>query len=149
MADKEGEGSPACQAPGDAAEQLRRFKNDVLGAAVMDEQWETMLVWADARTDIGLIPLADRDEAVIGVLMELFDEGLLYFIEITSFAAESYARAGDPSEALSRERLLSILTAATQAGGAPTVGIRATGEGRESYFRANPDKRARWLQRRL
>src|SRR6266550_3532294 len=88
-----------------STDPLTRFKHEQLGCIVMDEPWDTALMYGDAQTDLPEIDEADRDRAVGDVLLQLYDEGLVCFFEVTEFGGH-YTRTPTEEAKLSREALV-------------------------------------------
>jgi hypothetical protein len=107
---------------------VEEFKESVLAVAVLDEPWDTQLVWGDAQSDLSSLDGTVRDAAVITLLLELHDEGLIDYFVVTSFSPDVYERDPASSELLSREALQEHLTA-----GELTLRLRPTEHARSRY----------------
>jgi hypothetical protein len=123
-----------------------RFKYQQLAMVVMDVPWETGLMWADGHADLDDVPKAERDQVIRDVVLELFDEGLVYYFEIEDFG-DSYSRTPSPEEHLSREQLVEAISGGGEVTvngvSAPFLGVRATEKGLEAHFSRFPEDRAR------
>ena len=82
----------------------------------------------DAATDLGQLTGVERDAAVIELLVELQDEGLVEFFFVTSLDRDHYERHPDPSELLTGEALRDNLTR-----GEVTLRLRPTEAARSRY----------------
>ena len=125
-----------------AVDPLTRFKREQLRCIALDEPWDTALTWADAQTDLPEIDVPDRDRVVAEALMQLHDEGLVYFFEVSDFG-DSYSRTPPDEDKLTRERLAEVLSAGSRAEegevAAPLLGVRATQKGRGLAVRLAAD----------
>lgn len=109
------------------------FKERVLGVVVQDEPWDTQLVWADAQTDLSDLTDSERDAAVIDLLLDLEENGLVEYFVVTSFSPDNYEREPAPSELLSGEALRDQLTR-----GETTLRLRPTEAARSRYSPRSP-----------
>jgi hypothetical protein len=115
-------------APNDSVMTVEEFKEMVLRVAVLDEPWDTQLVWSDAQGDLSDLDEAQRDAAVIDVLLDLHDEGLVEYFAVTSYSPDDYERDPAPWELLPREALRDQLTV-----GETTLRLRPTQAARLRY----------------
>ncbi len=123
-------------------ESVGRYKLQQLKCAVLEPPWETSLAWADAHEDLPQSSAGDLDRLVAAVLMELFDDGLVYFYEADDFG-QTYSRHVPEDEGLPREKVVGVLSLGSSVGHdgrikAPWLLMRATSKGRDYYFAQHP-----------
>jgi hypothetical protein len=111
---------------------IEEFKDRVLQVVVHDEPWDTQLVWADANTDLSELTDIERDAALINLLVELQDDGLVDYFAVTSFSPDDYERDPGPSELITGAVLRDHL-----ARGELTLRLRPTELARSRYSTDN------------
>ena len=114
----------------------------------MNQPWETSLAWADAYADLPGEESSEIDRIVTGALLELLDDGLVYFYEADDWGP-TFTRDVSDADHVPRERVVEIASEGSERTPdgrirAPWLLMRATPEGRERHFELRPVDRIKW-----
>jgi len=121
---------------------VSEFKYRQLSKIVMDEPWDTALMWSDAESELASLEPCERDLALQRLIIDLSAEGLAYF-----YPFDSYRRGYDdvpPPTAVLRGDELQRRVGPERTSPVPQLAIRPTPAGRERHFQMYPQDRSRW-----
>lgn len=114
--------------------QVERFKWAMLHVAVGDPPWTTGMAWADAVDAFPDVDRVEVDRIVADALLELLDDGHVFFFRFAEFGDEFSDR--DPEDGLAREAVAEVLRAgrvASDSGDGREIGL-----GELLAFRSTP-----------
>ena len=119
----------------------------MLHVAVGDPPWNTGMAWVDAMDAFPTRDPAEVDRIVAESLLELLDQGYIWFFKATGFDDEFRARSED--EALPRDEVAVVLTAGrlppdpNLPATTTAVTLSGSGGGTPQSRRAGPERQVR------